>query len=515
MPSSEALASVKAVDKERKEMDKRVSGEDRAKAFLAKPHMLFIDGGEVEPRSEKTFDVYDPATGAVITAVAAANKQDVDVAVKSARKAFDSGIWQDMKPAQRSRIILRIGELIEENADELAYLESIDNGKPISQSLPVDIPASAGAFRYYSGWADKIHGSTYDISMPGEYHSYTLKEPVGVVALIVPWNYPLVMAAMKLAPALAAGCSCILKPAEETPLTALRLGELIMEAGVPEGIVNILPGIGEVTGAALAAHPGVDKVAFTGSTEVGKAIVQAAAGNLKKVSLELGGKAPNIIFPDADLQKAIPGSAMGIFFNSGQVCTATSRLYVHEKVYDDVVSGVSDFAKTLKVGPGLEPDSQMGPLVSERQLDRVMTYVAKGKDEGGIITSGGERLGENGYFLEPTVIADTTNDMVVTREEIFGPVLVAQKFGDFEEVAALANDSTYGLSAALWTKDVSTAHRLAKKIRAGLVSVNTQMAADFDLPIGGYKQSGWGRENGLEGLSLYLETKSVVIAIDE
>jgi phenylacetaldehyde dehydrogenase len=420
-----------------------------------------------------------------------------------------------LKPAVRSRILHRIADMIEQNAEELAYLESLDNGKPISQSLPIDISATAGAFRYYAGWADKIHGSTYNISMPGDYHSYTLREPVGVVGLIVPWNYPLVMAAVKLGPALAAGCTCILKPAEETPLTALRLGELMAEAGVPEGVVNILPGIGEVTGAALVAHPGVDKVAFTGSTEVGKAIVQAATGNLKKVSLELGGKAPNIIFPDADLSKAIPGSAMGIFFNSGQVCTATSRLYVHEDIYDEVVSGVSDFAKILKIGPGLEPESQLGPLVSERQLDRVMNYVAKGKEEGGTIATGGSRFGEQGYFIEPTVIADTTNEMVVTREEIFGPVLVAQKFKDLEEVTALANDSTYGLSAALWTKNISTAHKLARRLRAGLVSVNTQMAADFDLPIGGYKQSGWGRENGLEGLSLYLETKSVVVALDE
>ncbi len=496
-------------------MDKMVTGEKRAQAFVERSHFLFIDGNEVEPNSRKSFDVFNPATGKVITQVAAADEHDVDIAVRSARKAFDNGTWSDLKPAVRSRILHRIADMIEQNAEELAYLESLDNGKPISQSLPIDISATAGAFRYYAGWADKIHGSTYNISMPGDYHSYTLREPVGVVGLIVPWNYPLVMAAVKLGPALAAGCTCILKPAEETPLTALRLGELMAEAGVPEGVVNILPGIGEVTGAALVAHPGVDKVAFTGSTEVGKAIVQAATGNLKKVSLELGGKAPNIIFPDADLSKAIPGSAMGIFFNSGQVCTATSRLYVHEDIYDEVVSGVSDFAKILKIGPGLEPESQLGPLVSERQLDRVMNYVAKGKEEGGTIATGGSRFGEQGYFIEPTVIADTTNEMVVTREEIFGPVLVAQKFKDLEEVTALANDSTYGLSAALWTKNISTAHKLARRLRAGLVSVNTQMAADFDLPIGGYKQSGWGRENGLEGLSLYLETKSVVVALDE
>ena len=373
-------------------MDKMIAAEERGQAFVAKPHLLSIDGRDVPSCSGESFDVFDPATGSVITKVAAANEQDVDLAVRSARTAFDNGSWSDMKPALRGRILHRIADLIDENAEELAYLESLDNGKPISQSLPVDIPATAGAFRYYAGWADKIHGSTYNISMPGEHHSYTLREPVGVVALIVPWNYPLVMAAIKLGPALAAGCTCILKPAEETPLTALRLGELIAEAGVPEGVVNILPGLGEVTGAALVAHPGVDKVAFTGSTEVGKAIVQGAAGNLKRVSLELGGKAPNIIFPDADLSKAIPGSAMGIFFNSGQVCTATSRLYVHEDVYDDVVAGISDFAKTLKIGPGLDPESQLGPLVSERQLNRVMDYVAKGKDEGGNIATGGSGM---------------------------------------------------------------------------------------------------------------------------
>ena len=492
-------------------MDTKVSPDNAARAFCERQHRLYVGGEWIDSREEATFAALNPADGSVLATLPEACAADVDGAVAAARKAFEGGEWPQMLPALRMRLMHRIADLIEDNVDELAMLETLDNGKPLSHSTPVDVPVAAAAFRYYAGWADKIRGATMNLSMPGEQHAYTLREPVGVVALIVPWNFPLVMAAMKLAPALAAGCTCILKPAEETSLTALRLAELLSEAGVPAGVVNVLTGRGHVTGAALAAHPGVDKVAFTGSTEVGKAIVQAASGNLKKVSLELGGKAPNIIFPDADLNKAVPGSAMGIFFNSGQVCTATSRLYVHKDVYDQVIEGVAAFAKTLPIGAGVDPETQVGPLVSDRQLDRVLGYIAAGSDEGGDIVCGGTRRGETGYFVEPTVIANVTNQMRVTREEIFGPVLAAQAFESVDEVVAAANDTDYGLSAAVWTRDISLGHRMARRLRAGHVGINTQMAADLDLPIGGFKQSGWGRENGSEGLSLYLDTKAVVV----
>ena len=437
----------------------------------------------------------------------------MDDAVSAARAAFESGEWRDMKPSARARLIYKYADLIEAHADELAMLESLDGGKPIALAKPVDVMASVGAFRYYAGWADKINGTTNSINMEGEHHAYTLKEPVGVAALIVPWNYPLVMAAMKLAPALAAGCTCVLKPAEDTPITALRLAELAMEAGFPAGVFNVVTGLGHTAGQMLAEHPGVDKVAFTGSTATGKKIVQAAAGNLKKVTLELGGKSPNIIFPDANLEKAIPASAMSIFFNTGQTCTAASRLFAHADVYDQVIAGVSEVAKSLKVGPVLDMENILGPVVSKRQLERVQNYIKAGIDEGGDVICGGNRIGEEGYFIAPTVIGNVKPDMTVVREEIFGPVLVVQKFTDTVEVIASANDSDYGLSSAVWTQNISTAHYVAARLRTGQVGVNVGAVADWDLPIGGYKQSGWGRENGFDGLSNYLQTKAVAVAI--
>lgn len=495
-------------------MDTKTSPAHLAESFCNRRHGFYIGGQWHDPSSDATFESLNPADGSLLATLPEAVEQDVDAAVAAARHAFENSEWAEMLPAMRMRLMHRVADLIEANAEELGMLETLDNGKPLSIATSVDAPVAAAAFRYYGGWADKIRGATMNLSMPGHQHAYSLREPVGVVALIVPWNFPIIMAAMKLAPAMAAGCTCVLKPAEETSLTALRLAELIEEAGAPTGVVNVLTGRGHVTGAALAAHRGVDKVAFTGSTEVGKAIVQAASGNLKKVSLELGGKAPNIIFPDADLEKAIPGSAMGIFFNSGQVCTATSRLYVHEDVYDQVIDGVAEFAKTLPIGSGINEDTQVGPLVSDKQLDRVLSYIALGADEGGDILVGGNRRGDSGYFVEPTVIANVNNDMRVTREEIFGPVLAAQSFATVDEVVASANDTDYGLSAAVWTRDISLAHRIARRIRAGHVGINTQMAADLDLPIGGYKQSGWGRENGSEGLNLYLQTKAVVVDLN-
>jgi len=484
-----------------------------ARAFLNKEHLQFIDGAWTASDDGGRIDVIDPADGSQVSSISKGGAGDIDRAVKAARGAFEDGRWREMKPAMRVEIIRKIADLMERDAETLALLETIDNGKPIKWSRGGDIPAAIGAFRYYAGWADKIHGQTHAINMPGEYHTYTLREPVGVAGLITPWNYPLVMAAMKLGPALAAGCACVLKPAEDTSLTSLYLADLMREAGVPDGVVNVVTGLGAEAGAALAAHDDVDKVAFTGSTATGKAIAAAATGNLKKVSLELGGKAPNIILPDADLDKAIAGSAMGVFFNSGQVCTAATRLYAHESVYEQVIEGVCAFAKNLKLAPGLDEDGDLGPLVSAKQLDRVSGYVDLGRKEGGDVVTGGGRMGETGYFFEPTVIANTTADMTVVREEIFGPVLAAQSFKDLDEVAASANNTTYGLSAVVWTNTLSDAHKMAKRLRAGNVGINTQMAADWDLPIGGFKQSGWGRENGYEGLSQYLETKAVVAAL--
>lgn len=486
----------------------------RATTFLNREHGLLIDGKLQDPIEDGYLDIVDPSTERKISVAAQASARDVDCAVLAARRAFESTGWSSIKPTERARMLYRVADLIEANARELAYLETLDNGKPYSQSLPIDVDSAVGSFRYYAGWADKIRGSSIELSIPGVHHAFTKHEPIGVVGLIVPWNFPLAMAANKLAPALAAGCTCILKPAEETSLTALRLGELILEAGIPQGVVNVLTGRGHVTGAALVEHSGIDKISFTGSTEVGKRIVRASADNLKKVTLELGGKSPNIVLPDADIEKAIEGIGMGIFFNSGQVCIATSRLYVHEDIHDDVVAGITGLATSLKLGPGVESDSVLGPIVSETQMHRVLDYVAKGRDEGANVAIGGERADRTGYFVPPTVLTNCTNSMAVSREEIFGPVLAVQKFSDVNEAVRLANDSSYGLSASVWTQNVNSAHDLASRLQAGYVGVNAAMALDRGVPIGGYKQSGWGRENGPEGLLAFTETKSVAIAIN-
>lgn len=484
-----------------------------AKDFLEKTHVHFVNGAPMQSSGNGRIEVVNPSTGNVISSISDATQADVNAAVSAARKAFEGDEWSNMPPAERANLLSKYADILEAHADELAMLEVLDGGKPLMLAKPVDVMATVGAFRYYAGWADKIHGQTHNTNMPGDNHVFTLKEAVGVAALIVPWNYPLVMAGMKLAPALAAGCACVLKPAEDTPITALRLAELAKEAGFPNGVFNVVTGHGHGAGAMLANHPGVDKVAFTGSTATGKAIADAARGNLKKVTLELGGKSPNIIFPDANLEKAIPGSAMGIFFNSGQVCTASSRLYVHEKVYDQVVEGIAEFSKTMKTGNGLDMEVMFGPLVSERQLSRVSNYVDIGRKEGADILCGGEAVGEQGFCYAPTVIGNTRNDMKISREEIFGPVLVAQKFSDTDEVVALANDTEYGLSSAVWTQDITLAHQMAKRIKAGQVTINCCGGADWDVPIGGYKQSGWGRENGEDGLNNYLQTKSVFVSL--
>jgi phenylacetaldehyde dehydrogenase len=474
------------------------------------PNQLFIGGRWVDARSGETFTTMNPATGEVLADVASAGAEDVDRAVIAARAAFETGAWRTTTPSLRGRLIWRIGDLILEHAEELARLETLDNGKPLSVALAADIPLAADLFHYMAGWATKIEGNTISMSIPdATFHSYTLREPVGVVGQIIPWNFPLLMAAWKLGPALAAGNTVILKPAEQTPLSALRLGELIAEAGIPDGVVNIITGFGETAGAALASHPGVDKVAFTGSTEVGKSIVAAARGNLKRVSLELGGKSPNVIFNDADSSAAVAGASLAIFFNHGQACTAGSRLFVESKSFDSVVQGVADIAKNIKVGNGLDPDTEMGPLVSDEQLQRVTRYIAAGQDEGAEIVVGGSQRGDRGYFMEPTVFVNTNPQMTVVREEIFGPVLVVQPFEDLDDVAAMMNDSDYGLAAGIWTRDISKAHLLARKVRAGTVWINCYHAVDAALPFGGYRQSGWGREMGHEVLNAYTEVKSV------
>jgi phenylacetaldehyde dehydrogenase len=487
-----------------------------AAAFLKRPARLLIGGAWVPSHSNKTIPVIDPATGKTIGSVADADEADVDKAVAAARRALESGPWAELKPSERQALIWRLSDLIDAHAEELAELESIDNGKTKVMASIVDIPGTRDYFRYMAGWATKIEGATLDVSSgpPGtKINAFTRREPVGVVAQIIPWNFPLAMAAWKLGPALAAGCTCILKPAEQTPLTALRLGELIVEAGFPPGVVNILTGYGETTGAALVRHPGVDKVAFTGSIEVGKIVNKAATDTLKRVSLELGGKSPVIVLPDADVDVAAKGAAGAIFFNAGQVCAAGSRLYVHRKIFDKVVEGVGAAAKSIRLGPGLDPATQMGPLVSAEQQERVLKYIDTGRAEGATVVTGGERPDHPGYFVKPTVLAVPRNDIRVVQEEIFGPVLVAQRFDELDEIAALANSTSYGLSASIWSNNLQAVHRLIPKIKAGTVWVNCHGFVDPNMPFGGFKQSGIGRESGRGAIEMYTEVKSVCMQL--
>ncbi len=481
--------------------------------FLARTHMLFIDGQFVSPLSGETFDVINPATGEVFAKASAGGAADIDLAVKAARRAFDSGPWGTLNPAGRRNLMWKLSEALERNAEEIATLESLDNGMPITMARGM-VAGGVECLRYNAGWAGKVNGETPAVSAPN-HHVYTLREPIGVVGAITPWNVPLIMEISKVASALAAGCTVVLKPAELTPLTAIRLAELIAEVGFPPGVVNVVTGFGDPAGKALALHPEVDKVSFTGSTVVGKSILSAAAGNLKRVSLELGGKSPVIVFPDADLERATAGAAEGIFRNAGQICVAGSRLYVHNKVFDRVVEGVVERAKTLKVGPGLQPDTQMGPLISQKQLDRVSGYVHSGLEQGAEVVVGGKRMESKGYFMQPTVLAETNRDMRVVQEEIFGPVVCAMPIDDddLERIVRVANDTQYGLSSSIWTRDISLAHKLARRIKAGTVRINGGVGLDYAMPFGGYKQSGWGRENGREGVEAYTEVKTVSVAL--
>lgn len=490
-----------------------------ARAFLArKDHRMLIGGEWVEARSGARLETINPATGAVLGTIPAGDADDIELAVRAARAAFEAPQWRAMTAAQRSRLLWKMADLMEQHLEELAELETLDQGKPVWVGQYAEIPGGIEQFRYFAGEATKIEGTTIPTSInyqpPGKkIFAYTVKEPIGVVGAIVPWNSPIVLTAMKMAPALAAGCTMVLKPAEDTSLTALRLAELMVEAGFPPGVFNVVTGVGEKAGAALAAHPGVDKIAFTGSTEVGKRMLEAARGNLKKLTLELGGKSPVVILDDADLELAIPGAANAIFFNSGQVCVAGSRLYVHERIFDRVVEGVAAYARGLKLGHGLDPTTQMGPIVSRRQAERVSGYIESGKKEGASVLTGGACQGPAGTFIEPTVLVDVKPHMAVVREEIFGPVVVASKISSLEEIPALANATEYGLAASVWTTNLSAAHRLAADIRAGTVWINCHSMYDASLPIGGVKQSGWGRDSGHQAVDNYLETKTVCAVI--
>ncbi len=491
-------------------------GLEVARFLKDQPKKLFIGGKWVASASGKTFATIDPSNGEVLAQVAEAGAEDVDRAVAAARRAHDSGIWRDLPPAERAKALWRAGDLIEERATEFAQLESLDNGMPINDALLFHVPLSAATFRYYAGWVTKLDGGTQRTSFPGQYLSYTLREPVGVVGQIIPWNFPLLMASWKVAPALACGNTVVLKPSEETPLSALLLAEILEEAEIPPGVFNLVPGRGETAGARLSVHPQVDKIAFTGSTEVGKLIAKASAeSNLKRVSLELGGKSPNIVFADADLARAVSGAFLGIFFNQGQVCSAGSRLFVQKKVYDRTVGELTETIQHLHLGPGIDPMTQMGPLVSKTQMDRVLGYISVGKEEGARLVAGGGRaegLGA-GFFVKPTVFADVDGKMRIAKEEIFGPVLAAIPFDDEDDLIAKANDSMYGLVAGVWTSDVKRAHRVAHALQAGTVYVNCYNVADPATPWGGVKQSGWGRELGPYALDLYTEIKNVIVDI--
>ena len=475
------------------------------------PTQLLIDGQWREAVSGKRFDTLNPATGEVITSVAEADKADVDLAVKAARKAFEEGPWSKMTATDRGRVLSKLADLIMEHRDDLAELETMDNGKPISDSRNIDVPLVADCIEYYAGWANKVHGET--IPVPGPFLNYTLREPIGVVGQIVAWNFPMLLAAWKLGPALATGNTVVLKPAEQTPLSALRLGELCLEAGIPPCVVNVLPGFGPTAGSALVTHPDVDKIAFTGEYITGQTIMREAAGTLKRISFELGGKSPNIVFADADLDAAVAGSLMGIFWNQGEVCCAGSRLFLQESVYDQFMDKLVGQAGKMKVGDPMDPSTQIGALISEDHLNKVLRYINIGKAEGATLRTGGDQPTKRGYFVNPTIFDGVNDSMKIAREEIFGPVLSVIRFKDMDEVVPRANNTFYGLAAAVWTRDVGKAHAMARKLKAGTVWVNTYNVISSLSPFGGYKMSGFGRELGVHALESYTQVKSVWVSL--
>ncbi len=484
-----------------------------AKAFLARTPQLFINNEWVNSSADATIPVEDPSSGKEIGRVVDASDKDVDRAVSAARVAFDDGRWSGLPPIQRDRTMNRLADLLEANADLFAELEAIDNGKPKGMAAAVDVPAAASQIRFMAGWASKVNGEVIQpYTMPtGAVFGYTSREPVGVCAQIVPWNFPLLMACLKIAPALAAGCTIVLKPAEQTSLTTLLLADMVAQAGFPAGVVNIITGNGHTAGDRMVKHPDVDKVAFTGSTEIGKLINRNATDTLKHVTLELGGKSPVVIMPDVDVAEVAPGAAGAIFFNSGQVCVAGSRLFAHSSIFDKVIEGVAATGPFWGPRPSLDPEGHMGPLVSKEQFDKVMGYIEAGKRDGASVAMGGDAPATDGYYVNPTILVDVNPQMSVVREEIFGPVVVAQRFDDLDEVAKAANDTCYGLGAGVWTRDVATMHKLASKIKAGTVWGNCHGVIDTALPFGGYKESGVGREQGRNGIEAYLETKTVII----
>jgi len=486
-----------------------------AQKALARKPQLFINNEWVNASSDKTIAVEDPSTKSVVSYIVDADQTDVNRAVQSARTAFDDGRWTKLAPMVREQLIRKLADLIEANTDELAELESIDNGKPVTFAKQVDIPAAVKMFRYTAGWATRMVGEQVDPigQASGEYHAYTRREPVGVAALITPWNYPLIMIANKIAPALAAGCTVVLKPAEQTSITALRFADLCAEAGFPAGVINVITGTGHTAGDMLVKHPQVDKVGFTGSTNVGKIIHRNVTDDLKHVTLELGGKSPAIVFPDVDIAEVAPAVAGAIFFNSGQTCVAGSRLYVHSSIFDEVMEGITQTAEFWAPQASLRADGNNGALVSKVQHDRVLNYIEDGKSQGASVLMGGDCPSDNGYFVNPTVLVDVNHSMRVVREEIFGPVVVAHRFDDINEVAGYANDSNFGLAASIWSKDLKTMHTLAARLQAGTIWGNCHTIIDAALPFGGYKESGIGREQGRYGVESFTETKSVIIKL--
>jgi aldehyde dehydrogenase (NAD+) len=471
----------------------------------------FIDGEWVPAASGKTFETINPATEEVIADVAAGDREDVDRAAKAAREAFESGPWPKMDARDRGRLINKLADLIEDELEDLAALETLDNGKPIRDSRAADLPLVIDCLRYYAGYADKLHGQT--IPVRGNYFTYTRREPVGVVGQIIPWNFPMLMVAWKWGPALAAGCTIVMKPAEQTPLTCLRMARLAQKAGIPDGVINVVPGYGETAGAAIVKHPQIDKVAFTGSGETAQIIMRDAATTLKRLTFELGGKSPNIVFADSDLEAAAAGSHFGLYFNQGQCCCAGSRLFVEEKVYDKFINRIQSMNKTRKLGDPLDPATEQGPQVDQTQFDKIMHYIDLGKREGAECLTGGSRWGDRGYYIEPTLFTGVTDDMAIAKDEIFGPVLSVLKFKNLDEIVERANNTTYGLAAAVWTRDIAKAHYLANKIRAGTVWVNCYDVFDAAAPFGGFKMSGMGRELGERGLDAYTEWKTVTVSL--